>query len=122
MWRQEFRLGGPWFNGEVESSSQGPLSGLDFIPSATPDELRRLWADSVVRGGALRNQINAAYYVVELVRIRNQIETILDRLPAGTDAATRGPRADTSPLGYAIRLLSASSRSARADGDRFNHA
>ena len=81
VWRQQYRLGGPWFNGEVESSSQGPLEGLDFMPSATPDDLRRLWADSLVRGGALTNQINAAYYLVELERIRDHIEAILDRLP-----------------------------------------
>lgn len=82
VWREEFRLGGPWFNGEVESSAQGELSGLDFIPSATPDDLRRLWADPLVRGGALLNQLNASYYVVELQRLRDQIDAILDRLPA----------------------------------------
>jgi hypothetical protein len=83
VWREQARLGGPWFNGEVESSSQGPLSGLDFIPSATASDLRRLWADPLVRGGSLTNQINAAYYLVELERIRDQVESILDRLPAG---------------------------------------
>ena len=82
VWREEFRLGGPWFNGEVESSSQGALSGLDFIPSATPDDLRRLWADPLVRGGALMNQMNAAYYLVELRRLRDQVDAILNRLPA----------------------------------------
>jgi hypothetical protein len=81
VWRQEFRFGGPWFNGDVESSSQGALGGLDFLPSASPDDLRRLWADSLVRGGAVMNQINAAYYLVELERIRDHIEAILDRLP-----------------------------------------
>jgi hypothetical protein len=87
VWRQEFRFGGPWFNGEVERSSQGALSGLDFLPSATPEELRRLWADSLVRGGAMMNQINAAYYLVELVRIRDHIEAILDRLPPAEEDA-----------------------------------
>ena len=82
VWREEFRLGGPWFNGEVESSSQGALSGLDFIPSATPDDLRRLWADPLVRGGALMNQMNAAYYLVGLRRLRDQVDAILSRLPA----------------------------------------
>ena len=82
VWREEARLGGPWFNGNVEASAQGPLSGIDFIPSATPADLRRLWADPLVRGGALQNQINASYYLVELERIRDQVEAILNRLPS----------------------------------------
>jgi len=89
VWQREYRLGGPWFNHDVETSMQGPLRRLDFIPSATPDDLRRLWADSVVRGGALMNQINTAYYLVELVRIRGQIEAILDRLPDSEGDAER---------------------------------
>ena len=93
VWRQEFRLGGPWFNGEVESSSQGALSGLDFLPPASPEDLRRLWADSLVRRGAVMNQINAAYYLVELERIRDHIAAILDRLPA----AEGDGRRDSSP-------------------------
>ncbi len=83
VWQQEFRLGGPWFNGAVEESSQGPLGGIDYIASATPDDLRRLWTDPLVRGGALMNQINAAYYLVELERLRGHIEAILARLPDG---------------------------------------
>lgn len=89
VWQRAYGLGGPWFNREVETSMQGPLRRLDFIPSATPDDLRRLWADSVVRGGALMNQINTAYYLVELVRIRSQVEAILDRLPASEVNAGR---------------------------------
>lgn len=101
VWRQQFRFGGPWFNGEVERSSQGALGGIDFIPSATPDDLRRLWADSLVRGGALMNQINAAYYLVELERIRDQIDAILDRLPeagpVGRPQAREGSPSDLTP-------------------------
>lgn len=86
VWQEEYRLGGPWFNGEVERSTQGELEGLNFMESATADDLRRLWADPLIRGGALMNQINASYYVVELQQMRDQIEAILGRLPAG-DAA-----------------------------------
>lgn len=88
VWQQEFRLGGPWFNGAVESSSQGALGGIDYIASATPDDLRRLWADPLVRGGALMNQINAAYYLVELERLRGHIDEILERLTEGGGEGT----------------------------------
>jgi hypothetical protein len=81
VWRQQYRHGGPWFNAEVERSSKGSLSRLRSIPAAGPEELRRLWADSLVRGGGRMNQINIAYYLIELERIRDQIELILDRLP-----------------------------------------
>lgn len=81
VWRQQYRHGGPWFNAEVERSSKGTLSRLRSLPAAGPGELRRLWADSLVRGGGRMNQINVAYYLVELERIRDQIELILDRLP-----------------------------------------
>ena len=87
VWREQARLGGPWFNGEVERSAQGALRGLDFIPPATPADLRRLWADPHVRGGAQWNPLNAADYLVELERIRDLIESILDRLPSASDAA-----------------------------------
>jgi hypothetical protein len=80
VWRQQYRHGGPWFNAEVERSSKGALSRLRSLPAAGPEELRRLWADSLVRGGGRMNQINVAYYPVELERIRDQIELILDRL------------------------------------------
>lgn len=83
VWREQFRLGGPWFNPEIERSSQGPLSGLDFMTPAGPDDLRRLWADPRVRGGALMNQINASYYIVELEQIEGRIGAILERLGAG---------------------------------------
>lgn len=83
LWQQEYRLGGPWFNADVETTSKGELGGLGFIEAAGPDDLRRLWADPLVRGGAKMNQINAAYYVVELRRMREQIEAILARLPGG---------------------------------------
>ena len=81
VWRQQYRHGGPWFNAEVERSSKGTLSRLQSIPAAGPEDLRRLWADSLVRGGGRMNQINVAYYLIELERIRGQIELILDRLP-----------------------------------------
>ena len=80
VWRQQYRHGGPWFNADVERSSKGTLSRLRSLPAAGPEELRRLWADSLVRGGGRMNQINVAYYLVELERIRDQIELILDRL------------------------------------------
>jgi hypothetical protein len=80
VWQQQYRHGGPWFNAEVERSSKGSLSRLRSIPAAGPEELRMLWADPLVRGGGLMNQINVAYYLVELERIRDQIELILDRL------------------------------------------
>lgn len=83
VWQAEYRLGGPWFNGEIERSTQGELEGLDFIESAGGDDLRRLWADPVIRGGALMNQINAGYYIVELRQMRDHIQAILARLPKG---------------------------------------
>ena len=90
VWRQQYRHGGPWFNPEVETSSKGTLSRLGSIPAAGPEDLRRLWADPLVRGGGRMNQINVAYYLTELERIRDQIELILNRLGAtGT-----GPPAD----------------------------
>lgn len=91
VWQEEYRLGGPWFNGEIERSTQGELEGLDFIEPATADDLRRLWADPVIRGGALMNQVNASYYIVELQQMRDHIEAILDRLPLPS-AATRSRR------------------------------
>lgn len=91
LWQREYGLGGPWFNREVETSMQGPLRRLDFIPSATPDDLRRLWADPQVRGGALMNQINTAYYLTELLRMRDEIEAILERLPVREGDAGRDP-------------------------------
>lgn len=80
VWRQQYRHGGPWFNGEVERTSKGTLNPLSSIPAAAPDDLRRIWADPLVRGGARMNQLNANYYVVELGRIRDQVDAILDRL------------------------------------------
>ncbi|MDX1673222.1 MAG: hypothetical protein R3314_00365 [Longimicrobiales bacterium] len=80
VWRQQYRHGGPWFNAEVERSSKGTLSRLESISAAGPEDLRRVWADSLVRGGGRMNQINVAYYLVELERIRDQVERILDRL------------------------------------------
>lgn len=80
VWRQQYRHGGPWFNGEVERTSKGILNPLSSIPAAAPDDLRRIWADPLVRGGARMNQLNANYYVMELGRIRDQVDAILDRL------------------------------------------
>ncbi len=98
VWQEEYRLGGPWFNGDIERSTQGELEGLDFIESATGNDLRRLWADPVIRGGALMNQINASYYIVELQQMRDHIEAILDRLPEDDRARKTGNRGlDTQP-------------------------
>lgn len=80
VWQQQYRLGGPWFNGEVERTSKGTLNSLTSIPAARPEDLQRLWADPLVRGGARMNQINTNYYVVELRRTLDQVEAILDLL------------------------------------------
>lgn len=81
VWRQQYRHGGPWFNGAVEQTSKGALRALASNPAAGPDDLRRLWQDPLVQGAARMNQINTNYYVVELSRLRDHVEEILDRLP-----------------------------------------
>lgn len=89
VWQQQYRHGGPWFNADVEQTSKGTLDRLDGMPSAGPDDLRRLWNDPLVRGGARMNLLNTNYYVVELERIRDQVQAILGRLAEADIGAGR---------------------------------
>lgn len=85
IWQREAKLGGPWFNPEVETGQLGRMGELPFIPAATAVDLQRLLDDQELVGLARQNQINAAYYVTELEIIREIIVSILDILPAPED-------------------------------------
>lgn len=80
FWRFEYRYGGPWTDPATELGYHGPVSGLDFIPAASAEDLLNVRADPELIGSSKRFHINVAYYLTELNHVREDILLILELL------------------------------------------
>ncbi len=78
IWRLEAAHGGPWTDPETERSWAGPIEGFSFLPRATAGDLIQVREDRRYMSLVGRFHLNAAYYVGELQRLRDQIVTVLE--------------------------------------------
>jgi hypothetical protein len=84
VWAAEVKHGGPWSDPSTEVGYVGEIPVPAFVPKATPEDLLNVRSDTELMGHSKRFHINAAYYIVELRLIRDQIEEVLGLIAEST--------------------------------------
>ena len=77
IWRAEVGHGGPWTDPDTERSVNGAVQGFDFYPKVSHDDLISVRSDEKYKTLTLRYHLNVGYYLLELSRARENIQTIL---------------------------------------------
>lgn len=78
VWKAEVRFGAPWSDPATEVGIIGAAEGLGFLPLATAEDLLNVRADREVMGLVGWFHLNAAYYLIELRRIRDHTSIVLE--------------------------------------------
>lgn len=77
IWRAQIRHGGPWAEAGRETALAGAIPVPDFVRPATAADLLSIRSDPELMSLVAWFHLNAGYYLVELGRVRDQIDIIL---------------------------------------------